>query len=82
VQQEEPVKKAQCFQRYGNLLKLLMNKRERDADDKLEEMAAANENLLIGFKHYKYGAFCLQAGDIKRAEDNLLKAKDLIEPSF
>jgi tetratricopeptide (TPR) repeat protein len=45
-------------------------------------MAAADTNLLTGFKHYKYGSFCLQAGDIERAEPNLLKAKALIEPVF
>lgn len=59
-----------------------MNKRERDAEEKLEETAAADPNLLTGFKHYKYGSFCLQAGDIERAESNLLKAKVLIEPVF
>lgn len=63
-------------------MKLLISKRDRDADDKLEEKAAANPDLVTGFKHYKYGSFCLQAGDIKKAEDNILKAKALIEPSF
>lgn len=39
----DPEKKARAVERYGNLLKLLMNKRDRDADDKLEEKAASSQ---------------------------------------
>jgi hypothetical protein len=43
VAEVDPAKKAQATQRYGHLLKLLKNKRDRDADDKLEEKAASSE---------------------------------------
>jgi len=57
------------------LVKLFRSKREKEADDLLEDIISKDENLLNGFRHNKFGAFCLQAGDLTRAEEHLLKAK-------
>lgn len=64
------------------LIKLFRAKREKEADDFLEEALAKDEELLNGFRHNKFGAFCLQAGDLKRAEEHLLKAKEIIEKTY
>jgi tetratricopeptide (TPR) repeat protein len=36
----------------------------------------------VGFNHNRYGAFCLQAANIEKAQEHLLKAKDIIAKRF
>ena len=45
-------------------------------------MAANNEDLILGLKHNKFGAFCLQSCSLQKAEEHLIKAKNLIEKTL
>jgi hypothetical protein len=45
----------------------LRNKREQDADDELEIILQNDKDLLVGYSHHKFGAFCLQANDLAKA---------------
>lgn len=45
----------------------MRNKREQDADDELEIILQNDKDLLVGYSHHKFGAFCLQANDLAKA---------------
>jgi len=38
--------------------------------------------LLAAFKHYKFGAFCVQGSDLERAEEHLHKAGAVFEEKY
>lgn len=65
--EDEEVKKAKAEARHQNLVRIIRARRENDADLLLEKAAEKDEEILSGFKHYKFACFCLQASDIKRA---------------
>ena len=48
----------------------------------LENAIGNDEEMLDGFRHNKFGAFCLQANDLEKAEKHLLKAKEIIELKY
>ncbi len=48
----------------------------------LEEAIQNEEETVNAFKMNKFGAFCLQAGDLERAEKLLLKGQEIIEKKF
>ena len=58
------------------LAKLLRGKRETEADRLLEEIIAKEEETINAFKACKFGAFCLQASDLERAERSITKGKE------
>jgi hypothetical protein len=41
-----------------------------------------DKDLLVGYSHHKFGAFCLQANDLAKAEEHFLKAKELLGKRF
>ena len=45
-------------------------------------MIQDDEEVISAFKAHKFGAFCLQASDIERAERSLLKGKEGVEKKF
>ena len=67
--EDEEVKKARAEARHQNLVRIIRARRENDADILLEKAAEKDEDILNGFKHYKFACFCLQANDTKRAEE-------------
>lgn len=73
---------AKAEKRKALLTKLLRNRREEEADRMLEEAIAKEEEIINAFKANKFGAFCLQAGDLERAEKLLLKGQEIIEKRF
>jgi len=41
-----------------------------------------DKDLFVGYNHNRFGSFCLQASQLDKAEDHLIKAKNLIEKKF
>ena len=48
----------------------------------LEDAIVNEQQLINGFKVHKFGAFCLQASDLERAQKLLLKAQEIVEKRF
>jgi hypothetical protein len=78
----EGVKKPKGSNRHNLLVKFFRTKREKEADERFIEIVDADENLVTGVKHNKFGAVCLEADKIELAETHMLKAKDILEPYF
>ena len=78
----EPPTAEQTAKRKALLAKLFRNRREGEADQLLEEAIAEEEEVVNSFKASKFGAFCLQANDLERAERSFEKAKVIIVKRF